>query len=465
MKKKISVIFFIVVITIIPSFFSFGLIPYIELVLASIVIRGIVSLCTPKTYNETLSFFLIIAQCFYTFFILIMFSFASDGNYEVDILKLVGDSQNYFSNALRMVEVKNESFLNYSEYSTENYFFFQYLLSRIMLFFNAKYLAGLLFVMLVGLLNLNLLFRIAILLNFKEKTIKYLGWFYIFLPHIFASNVKLYKDVLIVFAFLLLVYALLNFKKHRNLIQLLLLIPFSLFICFFIRLPFIVLFLMTIYFMIYNKKTKFLNLFVSLVFLVLITSLGKLNFMKTNLGENFDISSTYYNHQEHITENSEMYGSGIVTTLVGNYSSSPIHIKLIKLPLVVIVQYFTPINFLTFEHLSPWSYIDINMKVLWVLFFGPLIIFSSMNIKYFNDSVKKMMIIGLLGYVIVAFMQTGIVPRYAIMFINILIIPISFMYYKINIESVFKIKFQNFMRLYFLIFTVLVIGYSFLKFF
>ena len=51
----------------------------------------------------------------------------------------------------------------------------------------------------------------------------------------------------------------------------------------------------------------------------------------------------------------EVYGSGVTSLLVGSYTSDPFYLKIIKLPLVVIVQYLNPINIFTFSHSNPWS--------------------------------------------------------------------------------------------------------------
>ena len=161
--------------------------------------------------------------------------------------------------------------------------------------------------------------------------------------------------------------------------------------------------------------------------------------------------------------NSEVHGSGFANILVGTYLSDPIYLKIIKLPLVVIVQYLTPINVLELYHFNPWSYIDINMKIVWLVFFGPLFIFSSIQIRHLNYLIKKILLVSVVGYIFVAFVETGIIPRYALLFMCLSILPMAYIFQETKDNIILKRKYISFKRVYFYSSFILASIYIFLK--
>ena len=155
----------------------------------------------------------------------------------------------------------------------------------------------------------------------------------------------------------------------------------------------------------------------------------------------------------------EVYGSGVTSLLVGSYTSDPFYLKIIKLPLVVIVQYLNPINIFTFSHSNPWSYIDINLKIIWLLFIGPLYIFCCTQLKSLTPLLKKLLIVSVIGYVLIAYLETGIVPRYALSFMCLSVLPLAYIFQEMKRNLLLKKKYIYFNRIYFFVAFILVFIY------
>ena len=141
-------------------------------------------------------------------------------------------------------------------------------------------------------------------------------------------------------------------------------------------------------------------------------------------------------------------GSGITNLLVGDYAGSSTIMKIIKLPIAILVQYLNPINIFYFDHVIPWEYIDINLKFIWLLFLGPLLIFCLINYNGFSSTIKSLFFIALFGYSLIAFLNGGLVPRYALCFMVISVIPMGFIYKQIQTNRKYRLRFKRFFSIY-----------------
>jgi len=455
-SNKLSLAFLIVVTILFPIFNLLDIYTYFEFLIMSILIRFILAYLSPKKHSKVIFNFLNLAQGIYIVLIIIMWNYANNDLGILDISKLSGDSQKYYLESIIMSEAEGKSFLELGKLSNINYFLFQYILSKIIFLFKSKYLAALMFVMFTGLINLLLLFKIGILLKFNKQTIQSIGVFYILFPHILSSNIILLKDSLITFSLLLLVYAAISFReKQNNIYKFVIYILISFFLITFLRLPFLIIFILILYFIYVKESTSYSYIF---LFLTVISFLAYI-FFQTQLVEVYEMSKKI---TESIT-NSEVHGTGFANVLVGTYLSDPIYLKIIKLPLVVIVQYLTPINVFTFHHFNPWSYIDVNMKIVWLLFFGPLFVFSSIQIRHLNYLVKKILLLSVVGYIFVAFIETGIVPRYALLFMCLSILPMAYIFQETKVNIILKRKYISFKKVYFFFSFFLAFSYIILK--
>lgn len=453
---SLSFLFLLIVTIILPIFIFFDINTYFEFLVMSILVRLVLVFLTPKIHSNLINNFLNLAQGIYLIVILMMWSHAHNDYGMFDISKLFGDSINYFKESLEMSKNREKSFLELGELSRINYFLFQYILSKVIFLFESKYIASLMFVIFTGLLNLLLLFKIGILLNFKKQVIKTIGIFYIIFPHVLASNTNLLKDSLLVFSFLLLIYSTVCItKKHNNFFKISIYLILSFFLCAFIRLPFIILFLICFFYIIVEKSTKIRNV----IIFGLLSSFLLISFFSSQVDDLINSA----NRIEISLKSGEVYGNGFTRLLVGSYVSDPFYLKIIKLPLVVIVQYLNPINVFTFSHSNPWQYININMKIIWLVFFGPLFIFCSIQLKYLPLLLKKILLISVTGYILIAYIESGIVPRYALLFMCLSILPLAYIYQEIKRKSLLKRKYIFFKRIYFFMFIILYFSYVIYK--
>lgn len=454
MKDSILSFFLLLIVTIVlPIFIFFDVNTYFEFLFMSIFVRLVLVFLTPKNHSVLINNFLNLAQGVYLIIILMMWSRAHNDFGVFDISKLFGDSISYFSESLMMYDEREKSFVELGELSSINYFLFQYILSKVYYFTTSKYLSALLFVVFTGLLNLLILFKTGILLNFKKQTMKIIGVFYIIFPHVLASNTNLLKDSLLVFSFLLLIYSAICMvkKKYKNYFKLSVYLVLSLFLCAFIRLPFVILFIIIFYFIVVKKSTNLRN--------GIIFSLFVFYIMTSFLSSQVDDVIKTANQIEIGLRSGEVYGSGVTSLLVGSYTSDPFYLKIIKLPLVVIVQYLNPINIFTFSHSNPWSYIDINLKIIWLLFIGPLYIFCCTQLKSLTPLLKKLLIVSVIGYVLIAYLETGIVPRYALSFMCLSVLPLAYIFQEMKRNLLLKKKYIYFNRIYFFVAFILVFIY------
>ena len=454
---SLSLLFLLIVTIILPIFIFFDITTYFEFLVMSILVRLVLVFLTPKIYSGLINNIFNLVQGIYLVLILIMWSHAHNDLGILDTSKLTGDTEIYFLEAINMSLAEGKSFLDIGALSQINYFLFQYVLSKVIFLFKSKYLASLMFVIFTGLLNLLLLFKIGILLKLNREIIKTIGVFYIVFPHILASNIVLLKDSLLVFSFLLIIYSALcvNKKINNNFFKISIYLVLSLFLCAFLRLPFIILFLICFYYVVVEKSSKIRNI----IIFGLLSSFILITFFSSQIDEVLLAAKSI----DKAMKSGEVYGSGLTNLIVGSYASDPFYLKIIKLPLVLLVQYTHPINIFSFSHSNPYEYININLKIIWFVFFGPLFIFSSIQQKFLNPLLKKLLIISVTGYVLIAYIEAGIVPRYALLFMCLSILPLAYIFEEIKINLILKRKYINFIRTYFFIFISLGLIYNIMK--
>lgn len=450
MNNSLSSLFLVFSVIIFPLIFWIDFVHYIEFLLLSIFIKIVLNYLNKNSVsNRNLNNILNYAQSLYSCIIIIIVNQATN-NGILDTSFLIGDSGLYYSEALRFSKI-SDSFLSFVDFTNVNYFFYQYLLSVIFKFFESKYLVGLLFSAFIGLINMILLSKIikSITTNINIRNIALI--FYLISPHIISASTTILKDNLIVFSFLLLIYSFYLSFKSKKTYYLYFIISFSL--IFLLRLPFIYLYLIVFVFLIiYVRKIKVSALIYIILISMLLAVEGVTNFSTRTFSDDESILVSYNNlmSNKSLAEQQGLYGSGATSFLVSGYNSDPFIIKIIKLPLVVLNQYLTPFNFYKLNHVSYWGFININLKIIWLFFLGPIFLFSILNLRTLTRKYKPFLYVGLAGYVVIAHLQTGLVPRYALCFMVLSYIPMAKVFYETKIDHLFSLKFRYFNLVYFL---------------
>ncbi len=66
-----------------------------------------------------------------------------------------------------------------------------------------------------------------------------------------------------------------------------------------------------------------------------------------------------------------------------------------------------------------------------------------------NKNYRSLLIIGLVGYIFIAFIQTGLVPRYALAFMTISLIPMAKVYFDVKNNYLILSKYYKFNFFYY----------------
>ncbi|MDB4528259.1 hypothetical protein N9198_05255, partial [Akkermansiaceae bacterium] len=377
--KDSSAYFLLVVLLILPITFLKSIDEAVDFLAVSCFIRLIGIVLTRNKYRKLTNDLFNYAQGIFTVLIIVLWNSVYSETGVFDGSNLHGDSAAYWREVVSFTYTKDLNFATAKEDSRINYFFFQFILAVICGFFNAKFVVALLFIVFIGLVNLVILIKIGIALQYNRMIIRNIGIFYIVFPHILASNTILLKDSFITLSFLLLTYGGILFIKKTKRSKAIILILLGFFFCSVLRLPFVpLLFLILVYLVSFKryKRVLFLGTF-SYAVLVFWLNIDLFGLVTQSEKRSFGFGESGF------------AGTGLASVLVGSYHFDPIYLKILRLPIVVLVQYLTPINVAVLNHEIWWLYIDINLKVIWLLFFGPLYLFSIWHVKYLPIQARR----------------------------------------------------------------------------
>ena len=455
MNKKKNIWFYIFIL-IFPLFLWVDFKCYFEFILISLFIKYSTSFLL-KRFLSNNKIFLIkdIIQILYSALILFFYLYTLTPEKTIDGSKLIGDSLSYYQDTLSFQDVGEEklSIIDLRNYVGNNYFFYQIVLSKLFLIFEHNLMAGFLFSAFIGILNFVLLNIIINKITSNNKINYYFSILYLISPHIIAASTYLYKDNLVVLSFIIILYGAINYVLNPSrLIKSILIIIGGLVLTFAVRLPYIYIYVaLTLLLIIYCRQNFIISIRSILFFVLTILSVFILynnsNYSTVAVsGES--ILYDYDYHRSRLTEDMTLYGSGITSALVGDYSTSSITHQIIYLPVVCFVQYVTPINIFSFDYDNPWYFIDINCKFIWLFITGPLLIFTFLNFKFHNKLNKMLILMSVLGFAIIAHIQTGIVPRYALPFTVVALIPCAFNY-ALTKHYLIRPKYKTFQFCYF----------------
>ncbi len=447
--KRLSVFILFICLITFSIIFWIDLAFFFQVILISTLIKLIVEFFLLRIKNYSFcSPYIDFTQLLYTCLIIYFTYYSTSDNGEIISNLLIGDTLTYYNESLYFAAIAENNFLNYLSYTSINYFFYQFILSLLYLTFSANYyFSGLMLSAFIGILNLLLIIKISELAKLKLPTLRNVMIFYIIFPHIIAASTALLKDNIIVFSFLILIYSCLKVILIKPKLKYYFHIFMALILCSLLRLPFVLVFLfIIIYFYIKSSQLKKSNLFYLALILILFISLDIVD-VSTNIYKDQTLLEAFQNQQNRIADSS-VAGSGITNLLVGDYAGSSTIMKIIKLPIAILVQYLNPINIFYFDHVIPWEYIDINLKFIWLLFLGPLLIFCLINYNGFSSTIKSLFFIALFGYSLIAFLNGGLVPRYALCFMVISVIPMGFIYKQIQTNRKYRLRFKRFFSIY-----------------
>ena len=442
-------------LNVITSFVDFYILSFLSLII--LFFLKYLFVVNEKSLNIIIFF-----QFIYSFFCLFIFNQAMQtGHLNEDIL--VGDQLSYFTEALAFF-YSSLDFSAATEQTNINYSTYQYILSQLFNIGNTPLLVSLMLSVMLS--AFSLLFISASLQMYLSSKYTNLVLLLVgFLPHYMAASIGVYKDIFIVFSFVLLLYSsCLIFDLKKNKLINLFLFLFSLIIIFFFRFPFLFLYIIFVVYVFLISKFSFLNIIIS--FLLIITTINIFEYR--GLSSKYLDSSTSLNSylfERSTDDDLTIYGDGVTSALVANHKNWSVLKRIYTIPVVSVVQYFNPFNFFDFNHKSVWSYIDVNYKLIWVLLFGPFIIFCFLNFqKIQNNIFKKLLIFSLFGCVFIAYSYGGLIPRYALVFYVAALISSGFILQELDHNKKLSINFYKFFKIYYAFLSFLILLYLIYKF-
>jgi len=263
----------------------------------------------------------------------------------------------------------------------------------------------------------------------------------------------LLKDIIIIFSFALFTLSVLNLvHKNSTFLQIIFMV-LSVFLIGITRLPLIV-FLLLIYLIM--QKVFYLRQvfwFGGIVLTLIFLMPYILQFTMYEFSGEFVFDEVVVNKviEDKLVETSS--GTpGVVQTLVGGYTDLPTLLRFIYLPIFVAIQYVMPINFWSTSFINdhPWYFLIEQLNVLWYGLIGVLFIYSIINIRLIkNIRIKRLFIIGIIFYVLTAFIYGGAIPRYAFPSFVLILPTFGYMFYQFKNDMLLRKSIITFLKKYY----------------
>lgn len=314
---------------------------------------------------------------------------------------------------------------------------------------------GMLLNILSTMITFVLIAKIAHLIIPDDKYVYYCLFLAVISPQILASGVVLLKDSLIVLGVASVLQFFLTDKKKLISIAFFIL---GLIIIFSFRTA-LIMFIVLFGLIKMNFTIKRLTYFgVGLVFLFfLMTFSSSVSSFQFNAEY---ISSKIFNNTTRNEWDMEASAGGFVILLAGQYNSLFVGLKLILLPIPAIIQYLLPFDFWNTTIVYPWQILQKNANIIWFLYTGPIMLSGYfLFYRQFNRTLFRVATIGALGYLLMAFLNSGAIPRYYYPFLPMLIPVGGYALYESKRRIVSKNKYKTFMFFYYVVASFLAVAY------
>lgn len=373
-----------------------------------------------------------------------------------------GDSLGYFELGKEVVKNGIEQNLN-----AINYIGYPLVLSWIFKFFGSHFIMGLLTNMILLFVNIFLISECVIKITKRPSDYQNTFLTLLLTSTFMSTGFMLMKDIFIITSISLSLIASLNLLNRENLIKnysllIVSVIIMSLFRFTFIWAPILIFIITTI------KKLKIIKLFPIIAVLLI----GGLE-IQSNYGKNtqrsFEESIEFATSNNVITRKLDAGSSSTVSNFLFGYDNWSVLKKISFLPITSAFQYIIPFNVYSFDQslIYPYYFISINYNIIWLFFTGPLLIFSIFNIKRIRKGnrslVLKITYLGILFYLIPAFIFGGLIPRYAVPFYSLLLPIMAVNLTEIKVSIAYRNKWKRFYLMYFLIASFLFCLYLIFK--
>jgi hypothetical protein len=275
-----------------------------------------------------------------------------------------------------------------------------------------------------------------------------------FIPQLISYSILTLKDPLIVFLSLVYIVHILKVIDGNRLFSAYLITGISILMLSFLRIP--IVFFLVLLTIALNTKRRMKSVGLLLAILLLLTLFSGYIFSFTSYAFDFDYFEGKVLSNAILGNNQSSSNSGVISAL-GNYENIPMYRKLLLLPVSLVIQFITPFHFWKMDLISHHIYyINNQINLIWLLYTGPLFILTITNMRFIkNTRVRRLFLFGLVGYILIAFSYGGVIPRYALLFIFLMIPGVAIIYSKYREENKILKYFLN----YYLFLSFLVLSY------
>ncbi len=342
-----------------------------------------------------------------------------------------------------------------------NYQGYTLILGYVFKFFGVNLFAGLLFNYTLLIVSLLLISLSSLLLTNNKKIAQYTLVAAILIPSFASRGISLGKDVLIIFSFSLFLFTFIRITLRGLKLQYLLSVFISIAMTGITRTPFIIVFIFIMFAIIKMKAVQ--------VFAVVTITVG-LYFLLLGMQDfsNYDYTA------EHIRETAletdviqsrldrPGYGEGVTARLMLGHAERSFFVRLLYAPIATMVQFVMPFAFWNTLFISdhPTFFISGNLNIIWYGYIGVIMLFAALNIKRISNSkIKKLLLLGILFYVSIAFMYGGTIPRYATPALVFVAPALGYTYYLFKSDIHTRKKLISFFKGYYFLGAILFVIY------
>lgn len=348
-----------------------------------------------------------------------------------------------------------------------NYIGYPLVLSWVFTLFGTHLIFGLLINMLVLFFNIFLISECTLKVTKNLKDFQSSFILLLFTASFMATGFLLLKDIFIITSITISLYASLNLLnnvsvKKNYIILIISVLIMALFRLTFVWVPVAIFLLIT-----FNKRNLIKLLPVVITLLILGINVGSKLSLKEDTSIEQDIEFAFSNQV--ISQRLDSGSTSFISALISGYDNWGIVKKTLYLPITIGIQYITPFDVYDFQQSIeyPYYFISKNYNLLWLLFIGPLALFSILNLlkrsKDLNPLLVKITYFGIVLYILPAFIFGGAIPRYAVPFYSLLLPIMAVNLTAIKSIKTYKKKWYRFVGLYVLTFLTLLIMYLFFK--
>ncbi len=287
-----------------------------------------------------------------------------------------------------------------------------------------------------------------------------------------SLGVVLLKDTLILLSIVFLTYSLVDIYNSKFSIKNSTLFIFSSILLTLTRAQYLFVPPLMIVIIFRKKFSKFI-LMIPVLFLVL--------FLGTTIGKRYsttEYSVDYLMDQGIQTKkvekdwdkNLSQNKSSFMGRFVSGFEQWSLVKRVLFIPIFTAIQYLTPFDFWRIDSFHPYFLIERNMNIVWFLFVGPIIFLSIYFLwrykKEYSNNLELLFSISILGlilYIIPAYVRGGTVPRYAIIFLPLMLPSGAWLLFEIKNNIKIKFRYQKITVFYYVGALLAGIAYLFIK--